>query len=203
MNRKLCLGLLVGLLDVLWIGSASGGIFPVHIQYQRTGAFPLCKRVGATLGLSPVRDKRLDQEHVGRYVTPQRGASYLDCVPAPLGKAIEEALSQYLSRRGVKVILGSQWDGKEESLKSIETESALMVEVERFWTEGSDAIGRPKTNTSIYLNVRLGIKREGRVVTRRIFTSKALILYPFPERIEQMVNRTLADLFDSFLSSIM
>ena len=204
MSRKLCLGLLVGFLNILWIGLASGGTYPIHIQYQRTGSFPLCKRIGGTLGLNPIRDKRSNQQHVGRYVNPRRVVSYLECIPAPLGKAIEDALSQCLSRRGVKVTLGLKWDGKEESLKSIETDSALMVEVERFWTEGTDTIGKPKTNTSIYLTVRLGIKREGRVVTRQIFTSKALILYPFsPDRIEQMVNRSLADLFDSFLSSIM
>lgn len=206
MSRIFCLALLIGFLSLLLVGFATAGDYPVHIQYQRTDTFPPCKKIGATLGLSPIRDRRLDQGHVGRYVTPQRMTSYLYSIPAPLGKAIEGALAQCFSRKGIKVMLGSTWDGKKESLKSVETDSVLMIEVERFWTEETNlnAVGRPNTNTSIYLTIHLGIKREGRVITRQIFTSKGMILYPFsPDGIEQMVNRTLADLFDSFLSSIM
>jgi len=204
MSRTLRLLLLTGSLYFLWVGSAFGKDYPVHIQYERTDTFPLCKKIGATLALSPIRDRRLDQGHVGRYVTPQRTASYLDSIPAPLGKAIEEALAQCFSRKGIKVTLGSRWDGKKESLKSVETDSVLLVEVDRFWTEETNAIGRLNTNTSIYLTIHLGIKKEDTVITRQIFTSKGMIVYPFsPDGVEEIVNRTLADIFDSFLSSVM
>jgi hypothetical protein len=78
-----------------------------------------------------------------------------------LEKAIRDSLSKAISRSGVKTVPIPNWDKEPESLKNIGADSILMIEIKRFWTEGI-AVGRgTKVNTSIYLSIHLGVKKEG------------------------------------------
>jgi hypothetical protein len=104
----------------------------------------------------------------------------------------------------LKIVPVSTWDGKQDSLKSIEADSVLMIEIERFWIEGRTIARRTDVNTSIYLTLYLGLKKEGKVLTQRAYVAKEKILNQLmPEKIEQMINQALTEILDSYFSNVM
>lgn len=174
----------------------------INIRYQSAKRFPsLQKKVGLTMGLAPVKDTRHGRLYVGHYVY-QRVSNYLRSEPFPLENAIRDSLLQLLSLHGIKTVLNSNWDGKEESLKNIEADSILMIEVMRFWAEGTVSPRGTNVNTSIYLIIRLGVKKEGRVFRRDVYTIKDnSIVGLTPAGAEQMINQTLTEILDTFFSN--
>ena len=136
-------------------------------------------------------------------IPPLQGvSSHFKSDPFPLEKAITEALSDVFSRRGVKTVPISDWDGKPESLKEIETDSVLMINIKNFWIEGKALPFRTDAKTLIHFIIHLGVKKEGMVFTRNMEVEKEIpVARLTPERMEEMVNQTLTDIFDSFLSN--
>ncbi len=184
-------------------GCGKAGTHSLFLRYQSAKEFPsLLQKVGPTLGIAPVQDERRDTLYIGRH-TPLRGvSSYFKSDPSPLENAIIESLSQVLSRNGIKTVSISEWDGKPESLKKIETDSVLMIEIRRFWTEGKAFPFRTQATTSIHFLIHLGVKKEGKVFTRNVEVEKETTLPRLtPERMEETVNQILTDIFDSFLGN--
>jgi lysozyme family protein len=113
-----------------------------------------------------------------------------------------DSLSQALSRHGVKMVPMSKWDGEPGSLKNMETDSVLMIEIKNFWTESKAAAFRTNAKTSIHFAIHLGVKKEGKVFTRKVEVEKEITVGRMtPERMEEMVNQILTDIFDSFFSN--
>jgi hypothetical protein len=184
------------------LGCGKAGTHSLFLRYQSMKEFPsLWQKIGPTLGVAPFKDERMDTLYIGRH-TPLRGiSSYFKSDPYPLEKAVIESLSQVLSRNGIKTVSISEWDGKPESLKAIETDSILMIEIKRFWTEGKASLFRTHATTSIHFVIHLGVKKEGKVFTRNVEVEKETTLPRLtPGRIEGMVNQIVTDIFDSFLA---
>lgn len=184
-------------------GCAKGGTYLVRVQYQPVKEFPsLSGKVGPTLGLVSFKDDRPDQLYIGRHTPHEGPLSYFKSDPFPLNQAVMDSISNTLSRFGVKTIPISNWDGKPESLKNIEADSVLMIEIKRFWTEGKVATFRTNAKTSVHFVIHLGVKKEGKVFTRNVEVEKEATLARLtPERVEAMVNQALADIFDGFFSN--
>jgi uncharacterized lipoprotein YajG len=101
----------------------------------------------------------------------------------------------------VKTIPISNWDGEPESLKNMETDSVLMIEIKRFWTEGKASAFRSTVKTTVQLVIHLGVKKEGKVFTRNVEVEKEMtVARSTPEKVEEMVNQILTDIFDSYFS---
>jgi hypothetical protein len=119
-----------------------------------------------------------------------------------LEKAIADSLSEALSRSGIKIIPIPRWDDKPESLKNMETDSVLMIEIKRFWTEGKASFLGTKVKTVIQLVIHLGVKKEGKVFTRSMEVEKEMTIpRSTPERVETTVNQMLTEMFDSYFSN--
>jgi hypothetical protein len=59
---------------------------------------------------------------------------------------------------------------------------------------------RTNVDTSIYLTIHLGVKKEGTIFSKKMYVDKKTTLARLtPERMEQMINQSLAEMFDSFL----
>ena len=185
------------------IGRTSAGIFSVHLEYHPHRApSSLRETLGSTLGIAPGWDRRPDQDFIGHHVSSRRVSTYLQSEPSPLVRAIREAFSNALSPLGVRTVSISQWDGSAESLKQIEADSVILVEIKRFWTEGRPVALRTHVNTSIHLTLILGIKEESRIFTQRIYLERNRTLSRWtPEQMEQRINDILTDILDSFLAN--
>ncbi len=86
-------------------------------------------------------------------------------------------------------------------MKNLEVDSVLMIEIKRFWTEGRAATFRTNVNTSIYLTIHLGVKKEGKIFSKKVYVNKEMTIARLtPDRVEQMINKTLTEIFDSFFS---
>jgi hypothetical protein len=120
----------------------------------------------------------------------------------PLEKALQEYLSDALSRLGVKVVSVSNWDGTPESLKNIDTDSVLTIEIKKFWTEGVGSLFRTNIKTTVQLVIHLGVKNEGKVFTQNADIEKEITVpRSTPERVEAIINKILTDIFDDYFSS--
>jgi hypothetical protein len=182
---------------------AKGGTYPLFLRYQPMKELPsLQQKIGSTLGIAPFKEERQETLYVGIYI-PLRGiSSHFKSDPFPLEKAITESLSSPLSRYGVKTVPISNWDGRPESLKNMETDSVLMIEIERFWIEGKSAPFRANAKASVQFVVHLGVKKEGKVFTRNVDVEKEMTVNRLtPERMEETMNQILTDIFDSFFSN--
>jgi hypothetical protein len=185
------------------VSGAEAGTFSLHVRYQPMKEFPsLQQKVGATLAMAPFKDERTDTLRIGSHANFQGGFTYFRSYPFPLETAIQESLSDTFSRYGVKTISISSWDGKPESLKNMEADSVLMIEIKRFWTEGTGAPFRATVRTTVRFIVHLGVKKEGKVFTRNVETQKEMtVSRSTPERVEAMINQMLTEIFDAYLSN--
>jgi uncharacterized lipoprotein YajG len=194
--------LLILSLGFFVLGCAKTGTFSLSLRYQPVKDFPsLQTKMGPTLSMAPFKDERPDTLYIGIHTNLQGDSNYFKSNPFPLEKAIKESLSNVLSRDGVKTIPISNWDGEPESLKNMETDSVLMIEIKRFWTEGKASAFRSTVKTTVQLVIHLGVKKEGKVFTRNVEVEKEMtVARSTPEKVEEMVNQILTDIFDSYFS---
>ena len=186
----------------LVLSCAKARTYSLYLRYQPGRDFPsLQQKVGSTLGIAPFKDERSDTLYIGIHIPLQGISSYFKSDPFPLERAIQESVTEVLSRQGVKTVPVSNWDGKPESLKTMETDSILMVEIKRFWTEGRAATFKTDVKTSIHLVIHLGVKKEGKVFTKNVTVEKEMGVFGLgPEKVEQTINEILTDIFDAFFS---
>jgi hypothetical protein len=182
---------------------ATGATYPLSLRYHPAKDFPsLQQKIGSTLGMTPFKDERSETLYIGVHYPVFGGINYFKSTPSPLEKAIKDALIGPVSQSGVKIDSVSSWDGMPESLKSMETDSVLMIEIKRFWIEGSASLFRTNVKTSIHLVIHLGVKKEGKVFTKNVEVEKEATLPRItPEGMERTLNDILAEIFNSFLSN--
>jgi hypothetical protein len=180
---------------------ATGGTFPIPLKYQPEREFSsLQQRLGSTLGIAPFKDERSDTLYIGHHTSFRGISSYFKSDPFPLEKAIQESLSNVLSRNGVKTVPVSNWDEKPESLKDMETDSVMMIEIKRFWAEGKASLFKTHVKASAQFVIHLGVKEQGKVFTRNVEVEKEMTVARLtPERVEQQMNKILMDIFNSYL----
>lgn len=197
------LSLLVLLFIIFVIDCAEAQTYSLPLRYQPMKEFPsLQQKFGSTLSIAPFKDERQEKSYIGIHF-PLRGlATRFESNPMPLEKALQESLGNALSRLGVKVISVSNWDGTPESLKNIDTDSVLTIEIKKFWTEGTGSLFRTNIKTTVQLVIHLGVKNEGKVFTRNADVEKEITVpRSTPERVEAIINEILSDIFDAFFSS--
>jgi hypothetical protein len=212
MTWKSSYGLKIILLCLLtpslsWAGVPPGSIRlqdriqSIGIRYESTEKFPsLQKKVGLTVGLGPIKDTKHGRLYVGHYLYG-RVSNHLRGEPFPLEDAIRDSIVHLLSLQGIKTAPMSSWDGKEESLKDLGADSVMAIDIKRFWAEGTLVGRRTIVSTSIYLVIRLGVKKERRIFARDMYTlKKDSTVRLTPQVAEQTINETLAELLNAFFS---
>ena len=194
--------LMILFLSFFIFSCAKARTYSLYLRYQPSKEFPsLQQKIGSTLGITPFKDERLDTLYIGIHTPFQGISSYFKSDPFPLEKAIMESLVEVLSRQGVKTVPVSNWDGEPESLKTMETDSVLLIEIKRFWTEGRAVTFKTNVKTSIHFVIHLGVKKEGKVFTKNVTVEKEMTVFRLaPEKVEQTVNEILTDIFDAFFS---
>jgi hypothetical protein len=201
---KLKVLLLLGLfLVIFFVDSAGAKVYSLSLRYQPMKEFPsLHQKFGSTLGIAPFKDERQEKSYIGVHF-PVRGlTTHFVSDPSLLEEALQESLSDPLSRFGIRVISIPNWDGTPESLKNIDADSVLMIEIKKFWTEGQGSLFRTNIRTTVQLVIHLGVKREGKVFSRNADIEKELTVpRSTPERVEAIINQILTDIFDAFFSS--
>jgi hypothetical protein len=182
---------------------AEAGTYSLNLRYQPAKEFPsLQQKIGSTLAMAPFKDERPDALYIGVHTNFQGDFTYFKSHPFPLETAIKESLSNALSRSGVKTIPISSWDGQPESLKSVEADSVLMVEIKRFWTDGKGALFKTNVKTIVQLVIHMGVKKEGKVFTRNVEVEREMtVARSTPERVEAMMNQMLTEIFDTYFSN--
>ena len=179
------------------------GTYTLSLRYQSVKAFPsLQTKIGSTLAMAPFKDERPETLYIGLHTDLKGDFSYFKSQPFPLEKAIQESLSEGLACYGVKTTSIPHWDGQPESLKSIETDSVMMIEIKRFWAEGKASLFRTNIKTGVKFVIHLGVKKEGKVFTRNVEMEREMtVARSTPERVEAMINQMLTDIFDSYFSN--
>jgi hypothetical protein len=152
--------------------------------------------------MAPFKDERKEKPYIGVHTPLQSLITHFESSPLPLEKALQESLIDALSRSGVRVVSIPNWDGTPESLKNIETDSVLTVEIKKFWTEGVASLFRTNVRTTVQLVIHLGVKKEGKVFTRSAEVEKEItVSRSTPQRVEAIINQMISEIFDTFLSS--
>jgi uncharacterized lipoprotein YajG len=203
-HMKLKIYLLLVLFAVFFsIDCAEATTYPLSLRYQPTKEFPsLRQKLGSTIGIAPFKDERKEKAFIGAHTPLQSLIIHFESNPRPLEKALQESLIDALSRLGVTVVPVPNWDGTPESLKNIDTDSVLTIEIKKFWSEGIASLFRTNIKTTVQLVIHLGVKNEGRVFTRNAEVEKEItVSRSTPQRVEAILNQMLSDIFDTFFSS--
>jgi len=195
--------LLVLSLVILSLDCAEARTYSLSLRYQPTKEFPsLQQKFGSTVGIAPFKDERKEKSYIGSHTPLQSLITHFESNPLPLEKALQESLMDALSRLGVKVVSVPNWDGTPESLKNVDTDSVLTIEIKRFWTEGMGSLFRTNIKTTVQLVIHLGVKNEGKVFTRNAEVEKEItVSRSTPQRVEAIINQIISDIFDTFFSS--
>jgi len=181
---------------------AKARTYPLYLHYQAGREFPsLQQKIGSTLGITPFKDERPETLYIG-ILTPLQGvSSYFKSDPFPLERAIKESLTEVLLRQGVKTVPLAEWDGEPESLKNLETDSVLTIEIKKFWAEGKAVPFKTNLKTSIRFVVHLGVKKEEKVFSKNVTIEKEMTFINLtPEKVEKTFNEILTDIFDAYFS---
>lgn len=188
---------------VMILACAGAQLYSIPLQYQPRKTFTsLQQKIGSRLGVTPFKDERPDKSYIGIHYPLQGLATRFESLPMPFDTALQKAFGEALTWSGVKVVPVSTWDGTPESLKYIDADSVLRVEIKRFWAEGKAKLLRTDIVGRAQLVMHLGVKSEGKVFTRNIEVEKEVTVpASTPERVEAIVNQILAEAFDSFFSS--
>jgi len=183
--------------------SAEAGTYSLNLRYQPSKDLSSLKgKIGSTLAMAPFKDERPETLYIGRHTNFEGDVTYFKSNPFPLEKAISDSLSDVFSRNGIKTILVPHWDDRPESLKNMETDSVLMIEIKRFWTEGSGSLVGTKVKSGVQFVIHLGVKKEGKIFTRNVEVEKEMTVpRSTPERVETMMNQVLTEIFDSYFSN--
>jgi hypothetical protein len=192
---------LIGIFAIM--SDAYGDTYSLNLRYKPAKDFPLLKeKIGPNLGLAPFKDERKDTLYIGYHLSFFGSASYFKSDPSPLERAIRESLLGPLFQYGIKTTPISDWDGKPESLRELETDSVLMIQIKQFWIEGTGAAFRTNVKTSLHLVIHLGVKKEGRVFSKDVEVNREATLPRLtPEGMEKTFNEILTEVFDSFFSN--
>ena len=195
--------LLIVSLTFFVLDCAEAGTYSLNLRYQPVKELSsLQTKIGSTLAMAPFKDERPETLYIGLHTNLQGDSNYFKSHPFPLEKAIRESLSNALSRYGVKTIPISDWDAEPESLKNVETDSVMMIEIKRFWSEGKASPFRTNVKTAVQFVIHLGVKKEGKVFTRNVEVEKEMtVARSTPEKVEAMINEMLTDIFDSYFSN--
>ncbi len=195
--------LLIICLAFFVLESAEAGTYSLNLRYQPLKDLSsLQGKIGSTLAIAPFRDERQDTSYIGRHTNVGGDVSHFRSNPFPLEKAISDSLSEALSRYGIKAIPIPGWDDKPESLKNMETDSVLMIEIKRFWTEGDGSLLGTKVKAGVGLVIHLGVKKEGKIFTRNVELEKEMkVPRSTAERVETMMNQMLTEILDSYFSN--
>jgi len=190
-------------LSLFLLSCAKARTYSLYLRYQPSKEIPsLQQKIGPTLGIVPFKDERPDPLYIGIHTPLQGVSSYFKSEPFPLEKALMDSLVEVLSRQGVKTVPIPNWDGNPESLKTIGTDSVLMIEIKKFWAEGRAVLFKTNVKTSIHFVIHLGVKKEGKVFTRNVAVEKEMAVFSLaPEKVEQTINEILTDIFDAFFSN--
>jgi hypothetical protein len=202
-TRFLILVLIFISLGIFVSGFAKAGTYSLSLRYQPLKEFSsLQTKIGPILGMAPFKDERPDTLYIGVHTNLWGDSTYFKSYPFPLEKAIKESLSDVLSRYGVKVLSIPNWDGRAGSIKDIEADSVLMIEIKRFWTEGRASPFRTNVRTMVQLVIHLGVKKEDKVFTRNVEVEREMtVARSTPQKVETMMNQILTDIFDSYFSN--
>jgi hypothetical protein len=195
--------LLVLFLMIFAIDCAEAQIYSIPLHYQPTKTFAsLQQKFGLRLGIAPFKDERQEKSYIGIHFPLQGIATHFESLPMPLERALQESMGEALSWLGLKVVSVSNWDGTPESLKDMDTDSVLTIEIRKFWTEGTGSLLRANIKTAVQLVFHLGVKSEGKVFTRNIEMEKEItVLRATPERVKTLMNQILTDVFDTYFFS--
>ena len=195
--------LLIVSLSFFVLDGAEAGTYSLNLRYQPLKDFSsLQAKIGSTLAMAPFKDERPETLYIGRHTNLGGDVTYFRSDPFPLEKAIQESLPDVLSRNGIKTIPVTRWDDKPESLKNMETDSILMIEIKRFWAEGKASLFGTKVKTVVQFVIHLGVKKEGKIFTRNVEVEKEMTVpRSTPERVEAMMNQMLTEIFDSYFSN--
>ncbi len=185
------------------VNGAEAETYSLNIRYQPVKEFPsLQQKIGVTLAMAPFKDERSDTLRIGSHANFQGDLTYFRSHPFPLETAIKESLSNAFSRYGVKTISIPSWDGEPESLKNMEADSVLMIDIKRFWTDGKGAPFKTNVKAHVRFVIHLGVKKEGKVFMRNVETEKEMtVARSTPERVEALINQILTEIFDNYLSN--
>ena len=195
--------LLVLFLIIFVIDCAEAQIYSIPLHYQPTKTFAsLPQKLGLRLGIAPFKDERQEKSYIGIHFPLQGLATHYESLPMPLERALQESMGEALFWLGLKVVSVSNWDGTPESLKDMDTDSVLTIEIRKFWTEGTGSLLRANIKTAVQLVFHLGVKSEGKVFTRNIEMEKEItVLRATPERVKALMNQILTDVFDTYFFS--
>lgn len=188
---------------IFFIACAKIGTYNIDIKYQPIKKFiNLQDKIGLSIAIAPLNDERADTLYIGKYMPPQGISSYFKSNPFPLEKAITDSISKVLSENGIKIFHIVSWDKKPESLKKIDSDSVLMIDIKKFWAEGKRSFFRTEFKTSLHFVIHLGVKKEGKVFSRNIAVEKEESFWRFdPEKLADVFNKLLGEIFDSFFSN--
>jgi hypothetical protein len=179
-------------------------IHSINFRYQDAKQnLSLDQNIGLTIAVAPFSDSRRGRQYIGHHMSARNISSYFRSEPFPLEKAIREFFFDGLSNSGIQPIFVPRWDGKRETLKDLETDSILRINIRRFWVEAVTVGRRTRVKTSFYFGIILGVKKENRVFTQNVYIGKERLDDKFtPERLEHFINLTLSNVFYDFFGSL-
>lgn len=151
-------------------------------------------KTNLTIGLLPFKDARTTPDKLGARILGDGTEE-----PIRLSSSASEDLTNILSRslkaRNIPVVTISAWDPTPENLKDLppEVDIAIAGKIEALEVEARSSILETKLRYRVKLSAKLGLKAQGKVVTKTVEVRPEETVMLFERRkVEETLNEAVA-----------
>lgn len=156
-------------LIIAFVGCAGSRIYLIDVKYIPEKKVPCTSRI---VGVCPFEDlrKEKEKEDIGLRYRGSKHVDFLKVEGMSVSESVTQAVKDYFSESGFKVMDCKQWDKSLEGLSSVPEELSLVVggNIESFMVEARSGITITDTKYNMKLVAFIGQRGQKKIVIRTI-----------------------------------
>jgi hypothetical protein len=192
----------VGLLTLSLLACATLPRYTLHLLPSPAAEQGLT--TGLTIGLVPFEDARPQPQLLGTLVDGDNKSDIVLDSPSPAND-VTYILRRTLRARGIRTVELDSWIPDPERLKDLpeDVDVAFAGRIDALEVKAESALLNAKVQYRVRLSAKVGIKKEGVVLTESSEIKPEETLLRFnPQRVEETLNTTLGDALNRLLDAI-
>ena len=193
LKAKATYGFLVVILLTSLVSCAQHKTYWLHLRPHAEGEQGVTTKL--TIGVLPFEDGRVSTEKLGVRVLGNGREEPIRLESSSAAEDLTHILRRSLEARNISVVTISSWDPAPQNLKDLppEVDIAIAGRIEALEVEAQSSTFKTTLRYRVKLSAKLGLKAQGKVVTKTIEVSPEDTVVLFErQKVEETLNEAVA-----------
>ena len=193
LKAKATYGFLVVILLTSLVSCAQHKTYWLHLRPHAEGEQGVTTKL--TIGVLPFEDGRVSTEKLGVRVLGNGREEPIRLESSSAAEDLTHILRRSLKARNIPVVTISSWDPTPQNLKDLppEVDIAIAGRIEALEVEAQSSTFKTTLRYKVKLSAKLGLKAQGKVVTKTIEVSPEDTVVLFErQKVEETLNEAVA-----------